>query len=175
MKHEGPPHLAMQWPSLPTEIAYERRTAMKPNAASSAANAARPKPSRAGTPATLAGAAATRNAVGLPAPGCVVSSLEPVASLVPLPSASKLMVAWLLTEVPTGTLALMSAWMVIVTVPPAGIEPFHVTVFVPTFATAVPELAVAEMSVSCDGNTSVISLPGLFDCAAGPALEMTTV
>jgi hypothetical protein len=48
-------------------------------------------------------------------------------------------------------------------------------VFVPTFATAVPDVADAPMSVSDDGNTSVISLPGLSLCAAAPLLVRTTV
>ncbi len=46
------------------------------------------------------------------------------------------MVPWFDT-VPT-VFAPTVATVVIVTVPWAGIEPFHVTVFVPTVATAVP-------------------------------------
>ena len=42
--------------------------------------------------------------------------------------------------------------MVIVTEPPAGIAPFQVTVLVPTVATAVPLVAVAETSVSVGGQ-----------------------
>src|SRR5690349_12442390 len=49
--------------------------------------------------------------------------------------------------------------MVIVTVPRAGMLPFQVTVFVAIVATALPELAVAETRCSCDGRTSVSSLP----------------
>ena len=46
----------------------------------------------------------------------------------------------------------MVAVMVIVTVPPAGMAPFQVTVLVPTVATAVPLVAVAETRVSAGGQ-----------------------
>ena len=55
----------------------------------------------------------------------------------------------------------MVAVIVIVTDPAAAIVPFHVTVFVPTFGTAVPEVAVAVIRVRLAGSTSVNSSPGL--------------
>src|SRR5258708_6838920 len=62
-----------------------------------------------------------------------------------------------------------------VTLPLPGMAPFHVTVFVPMFATAVPLVALALTSVSEDGKTSVISLPGLSAWARVPALVRTIV
>lgn len=53
--------------------------------------------------------------------------------------------------------------------------PFHVTVFVGMFATAVPLVARALMSVSDEGRTSVSSFPGLSPCAMLPELERTIV
>lgn len=67
------------------------------------------------------------------------------------------------------------AVMVIVTVPRAGMLPFQVTVFVAIVATALPELAVAETRCSCDGRTSVSSLPLLSACVAGPLLDSVIV
>lgn len=54
--------------------------------------------------------------------------------------------------------------------PDGAIEPFQVTVFVATVATAVPADAVASTSVNDAGKTSCSSLPALSACAPGPPL-----
>ena len=101
------------------------------------------------------GAGGTTRLVGslaAPVPG---SSVTPVDSLVPLTSASKAVCPWLEMVCPEAV-GLMVALMVIVTCPvKAGSEPFQVTVLVPTVATAVPEVALAETRVSVAGRTSV--------------------
>jgi len=71
--------------------------------------------------------------------------------------------------------ALVVAKIVIVTEPSAGIEPFQVTVLVPVLTAARPEDAVALVSASCAGNTSVNSSPALSLCKPGPALVRTMV
>ena len=78
----------------------------------------------------------------------------------PLPSASKLMTPWFVMVCPACPL-LIVALMVMVTEPPLAIEPFQVTVLVPTVATGVPLAALAETSVKPEGRTSENSLPGL--------------
>ena len=65
--------------------------------------------------------------------------------------------------------------IVIVTEAPLARLPFHVTVLVPTVATAVPLEALALTSVRLAGSTSVNSSPGLLTCVAGPVLVRTTV
>jgi len=97
--------------------------------------------------------------VGSAAPGWPGSSVVAVAPLVPVPVPSYAIVPWFET-VPVAP-GLIVAVIVIVTEPPAGIAPFHVTVLVPTLATAVPLVAVAETSDRADGSTSVNSFPGL--------------
>lgn len=82
--------------------------------------------------------------------------------------------AWFAIVVPLVPV-LTSAWIVMVTLPPPAMAPFHVTVFVPAFATAVPLLAVALTSVSDAGSTSVNSLPGLSVCAMLPEFVRTIV
>jgi hypothetical protein len=69
----------------------------------------------------------------------------------------------------------MVAWIVIVTDPSLGIEPFHLAVFELRLAVAVPLLAEAETNDKLAGNTSLNSLPGLLNCAAGPVLCSTMV
>ena len=71
--------------------------------------------------------------------------------------------------------AAIVAVIVIVTEALVARLPFHVTVLVPTVATAVPLDAVALTSVRLAGRTSVNSSPGLLACAEGPALVRTTV
>ena len=72
--------------------------------------------------------------------------------------------------------AAIVAVIVIVAVPPSGAsEPFQVTVFVPTVATAVPDVAFAETSVTPAGRTSVYSFPGLSACPIVPAFVRVTV
>jgi hypothetical protein len=70
---------------------------------------------------------------------------------------------------------LMTASMVIITVPVPGIEPFQVTVLVPTLASAVPLDADAETRVTCAGSTSVNSSPGLSSWALAEAFVSSTV
>ena len=53
------------------------------------------------------------------------------------------------------------ALIVMITVSSPGTTPFHVTVLVPVFATAVPEVAKADVRVNCAGSTSTNSFPGL--------------
>jgi len=65
--------------------------------------------------------------------------------------------------------------MVTVTEPPAGIDPFQVTVSFGRSAKANPEVAEAPTRVSPAGSTSTNSSPGLSACAAGPELASTTV
>lgn len=62
-----------------------------------------------------------------------------------------------------------------VTLPFPGMAPFHVTVFEPMFATAVPLVALALTSVNEEGKTSVSSLPGLSAWASVPELVRTIV
>ncbi len=71
--------------------------------------------------------------------------------------------------------ALTVAWMVTVTEPWAGMLPSQVTVLVATVATAVPEVALALTSVSCEGSTSVSSWPGLSCWSKLLLLERTIV
>ena len=63
--------------------------------------------------------------------------------------------------------------MVIVTEPPAGMEPFQVTVLAAVVAT--PDVAEAETRVKPAGRVSVNSLPALSSWMPGPALDSTTV
>ncbi len=71
--------------------------------------------------------------------------------------------------------AAIVALIVIVTEAPFARLPFHVTVLVPTVATAVPLDALAVTSVRLAGRRSVNSSVGLSACVAGPALVRTTV
>jgi hypothetical protein len=70
---------------------------------------------------------------------------------------------------------LIVAVIVTVTLPAAGIAPFHVTVLVPIVATAVPLEAFALTSVSVEGRTSVNSFPLLSVVEAVPVFEIVTV
>src|SRR6188508_1740317 len=80
-----------------------------------------------------------------------VAVLEvPVASFVPLPSASKKIEAWLAIDVPA--MALTRASIVMVTLPPAGIEPFQWTRLLRMSAVAVPEVAVAPVRMTDGGS-----------------------
>ena len=79
------------------------------------------------------------------------------------------------TPCPAAVDAAIVALMVIVTEAPFARLPFHVTVLVPTVATAVPLVALALTRVRLAGRASVNSLPGLSACVAGPALVRTTV
>jgi hypothetical protein len=63
--------------------------------------------------------------------------------------------------------------MVIVTVPPAAMAPFQVTVLVATVATATPVVASALTSVSSGGSTSLSSSPGLSVRARPPLCRVT--
>ena len=81
---------------------------------------------------------------------------------------------WFDTVVPAAA-GRMVAVMVIVTVPPAGIVAFQVTVLVAVVATAVPELAEAETSERVEGSTSSNSFPGLSACVPVPPLASVTV
>src|SRR6185436_3651665 len=85
------------------------------------------------------------------------ASVVPVASFVPLPSASYENVAWFEIVVPAA--ALIVATIVIVATPSAAIAPFHVTVFVSIDTVAVPPAATALTSVKPAGSTSTSSLP----------------
>lgn len=67
------------------------------------------------------------------------ASVDPVASFCASPSASNLNDAWFEICVPAA--ALIVALIVIVTLPPAGMSPSHVTVLTPIVATAVPDVA----------------------------------
>ncbi len=107
--------------------------------------------------AVTSGASPTKNEVGSPAAAVPGSSVTPEASLLPLPSASNERFPWLEIVWPPVP-ALTVAVMVMVTEPPSGAsEPSQVTVFVPTVATAVPEVAVALTRVRPAGRTSVNS------------------
>ena len=81
----------------------------------------------------------------------------------------------MLIVVPGVTVGSIVALMVIVTDAPAASDPFQVTVLVPTFATAVPLVAVAETRSSVAGSTSINSSVGLFCCVDGPAFVTTIV
>ena len=63
--------------------------------------------------------------------------------------------------------------IVIGTVSPAGTAPFQCTVF--PVNDAVPELAVAAVTLTCDGATSVNSSPALSFWSRLPLLWMATV
>src|ERR1700755_2255892 len=86
------------------------------------------------------------NVVASCAPATEGSSVNVVASFVPLPSESYDTMPWLLTVAPG--FALIVAVIVMVTTPPSGaIDPFHVTVLVPVFAAGVPDEAVVPAHV----------------------------
>ena len=71
--------------------------------------------------------------------------------------------------------ALIVAVMVIVTLPPAGMPPFQVTVL-PAVAAAVPRgRRGARPASGWTGRTSVSSLPALSGDAELPELEITMV
>ena len=71
------------------------------------------------------------------------------------------------------TVGFTFASIVTVTDPWAGMLPFQLTVLPETVA--VPELALAEISVSSEGRMSTISGPALFGCAEVPLLNTVIV
>src|SRR6185503_19565877 len=127
--------------------ARRRLRVMRAPLTSSSARIARPTSESVGT----WGAKVTANDVGSSAAAVPGSSVRIDDSLVPLPSASKKTVPWLEIVVPLVPL-LISAWMVIVTEPPAAIEPFQCTVRPGTSMVAAPVVAEALTRVRVAGR-----------------------
>src|SRR5690606_7383925 len=126
---------------------------------------------RTGWDAGVGAGCATPNTVASAGPVAVGSSVSAVASLLSLPSASKWTLPWLAID-PLASAAIVAS-MPMVTLPPAGMVPFQVTV--PPASAAVPLLAVADTPVTWAGSTSTNSSPALSPCARLPLLASTTV